>query len=152
MSMFLDPYGMQVNWKTIKAIAKTEAIDLWYLFPLGIGVNRLLQKDIERMPSSWEAKLDDILGTNDWKEAFYSEIQEATLFGNETNTVKDTDFNKISEFIIERLKSIFAEVAENPLLLRNSKNNPLYLLCFASGNPRGAKTAVKIVNDILKRK
>ncbi|NQT60094.1 MAG: three-Cys-motif partner protein TcmP [Bacteroidetes bacterium] len=150
--MFLDPYGMQVNWKTIKAIANTEAIDLWYLFPLGIGVNRLLQKDIDRMPLSWETKLDDILGTNEWKDSFYSEIQEATLFGNETNTVKDTDFNKISEFIIEKLKSIFAGVAENPLLLRNSKNNPLYLLCFASGNPRGAKTAVKIAQNILKRK
>jgi hypothetical protein len=34
-------------------------------------------------------------------------------------------------------------------LLRNSRNNPLYLLCFASGNPRGAKTAVKIAQDIL---
>jgi len=45
----------------------------------------------------------------------------------------------------------FAGVAENPLLLRNSKNNPLYLLCFASGNPRGAKTAIKIAQDILKR-
>jgi len=43
--LFLDPYGMQVNWETIKAIANTEAIDLWYLFPFGIGVNRLLKKD-----------------------------------------------------------------------------------------------------------
>jgi three-Cys-motif partner protein len=33
--MFLDPYGMQVEWKTIEAIAKTKAIDLWVLFPLG---------------------------------------------------------------------------------------------------------------------
>jgi len=42
-------------------------------------------------------------------------------------------------------------VAENLLLLRNSKNNPLYLLCFASGSSRGAKTAIKIAQDILKR-
>jgi len=65
--------------------------------------------------------------------------------------VKDTDFSKISKFVVKRLKSIFAGVDENPLLLRNSKNNPLYLLCFASGNPRGAKTAIKIAQDILKR-
>ncbi|GAI54351.1 unnamed protein product, partial [marine sediment metagenome] len=50
--LFLDPYGMQVNWETIKAIANTEAIDLWYLFPFGIGVNRLLQKDAGKMPLS----------------------------------------------------------------------------------------------------
>lgn len=149
--LFLDPYGMQVNWETIKAIANTKAIDLWYLFPLGIGVNRLLKKDAGKMPASWEIKLDSIFGTNEWKDAFYDEKQRSTLFGNETKIVKDTDFIKISKFIVERLKSIFAGVAENPLLLRNSKNNPLYLLCFASGNPRGAKTAIKIAQDILKR-
>lgn len=33
--VFLDPYGMQVEWKTIEAIAKTQAIDLWILFLLG---------------------------------------------------------------------------------------------------------------------
>jgi hypothetical protein len=42
--LFLDPYGMQVEWKTLEAIANTKAIDLWLLFPLGIGVNRLLKK------------------------------------------------------------------------------------------------------------
>jgi len=149
--LFLDPYGMQVNWETIKAIANTEAIDLWYLFPLGVGVNRLLKKDAGKIPSSWEAKLNNLLGTNEWKEAFYDETQETTLFGNENRIVKDTDFSKISKFVLKRLKSIFTGVAENPLLLRNSKNNPLYLLCFASGNPRGAKTAIKIAQDILKR-
>jgi len=149
--LFLDPYGMQVNWETIKAIANTEAIDLWYLFPLGVGVNRLLKKDAGKIPSSWETKLNNLLGTNEWKEAFYDETQETTLFGNENRIVKDTDFSKISKFVLKRLKSIFAGVAENPLLLRNSKNNPLYLLCFASGNPRGAKTAIKIAQDILKR-
>ncbi|MBC8179894.1 three-Cys-motif partner protein TcmP, partial [candidate division KSB1 bacterium] len=149
--LFLDPYGMQVNWETVKAIANTEAIDLWYLFPLGIGVNRLLKKDAGKIPASWEIKLDSILGTNEWKEAFYYETQATTFFGNETKIIKDADFNKISKFIVKRLKSIFASVAEKPLLLRNSRNNPLYLLCFASGNPRGAKTAKKIAQDILKR-
>jgi len=42
--LFLDPYGMQVEWQTIEAIAKTKAIDMWLLFPLGIGVNRLLTR------------------------------------------------------------------------------------------------------------
>jgi hypothetical protein len=29
-------------------------------------------------------------------------------------------------------------------------NNPLYLLCFAAGNDKGAPIAVKIANHILK--
>jgi len=40
--VFLDPDGMQVEWRTIKVIADTKAIDLWWLVPLGIGMNRLL--------------------------------------------------------------------------------------------------------------
>ncbi len=40
--VFLDPYGMQVEWSTVQALAATQAVDLWYLFPLGVGVARLL--------------------------------------------------------------------------------------------------------------
>jgi three-Cys-motif partner protein len=43
--VFLDPYGMQVEWDTLTILAATEAIDLWYLFPLGIGAARLLVRD-----------------------------------------------------------------------------------------------------------
>jgi three-Cys-motif partner protein len=32
--MFLDPYGMDVEWATLEAIADTEAIDVWFLFSL----------------------------------------------------------------------------------------------------------------------
>ena len=60
--LFLDPYGMQVEWRTIEAIAKTEAIDLWLLFPLAIGVNRLLTKSGE-IPESWRRRLNLLLGT-----------------------------------------------------------------------------------------
>lgn len=60
--LFLDPYGMQVEWKTIEAVAKTKAIDLWVLFPLGIGVNRLLTKSGD-IPASWRQRLDLLLGT-----------------------------------------------------------------------------------------
>ncbi len=71
------------------------------------------------------------------------------MFGEEKNVIKDADFTKIIDFFVGRLKTIFAGVAENPKLLRNSKNNPIYLLCFASGNPKGARTAIKIAQDIL---
>lgn len=33
--VFLDPYGMAVEWRTVEAIAQTQAADLWILFPLG---------------------------------------------------------------------------------------------------------------------
>ena len=42
--VFLDPYGMQVDWETLKALGATSGVDLWLLFPLGVGVMRLLTK------------------------------------------------------------------------------------------------------------
>lgn len=36
--VFLDPFGSQVDFNTIKLIASTEAIDLWYLFPSFLSV------------------------------------------------------------------------------------------------------------------
>src|SRR5205823_1937476 len=32
--VFLDPYGMQVEWQTIRRLGETKAVDLWFLFPL----------------------------------------------------------------------------------------------------------------------
>ena len=43
----------------------------------------------------------------------------------------------------------FAGVAPNPLPLTNSRGNPLYLLCFACGNPKGCKPALDIATYIL---
>lgn len=146
--VFLDPYGMEVEWSTIEAIAKTQAIDLWLLFPLGVAVNRLLTRS-SVPPEPWARRLDRMFGTTEWRTAFYSERVEATLMGPMMVTTKEADFRKIGEYFRIRLKSIFAGVAENPLPLRNSRGVPLYLLCFAAGNPKGAKTAVKIAQCIL---
>jgi three-Cys-motif partner protein len=147
--LFLDPFGMQVTWETMKAIAKTKAVDLWILFPLGIGVNRLLRRDA-KISQPWQRRLDDFFGTPDWRDAFYQTKTELSLFGAEPKTEKTADFDAIARFFVERLDRIFAGVAKNPLVLHNSANTPLYLLCFAASNERGAKTAVKIAQDILK--
>jgi three-Cys-motif partner protein len=148
--VFLDPYGMQVDWNTIQTIAATKAIDLWLLVPLGIGVNRLLTKD--RKPSiEWSKTLTRFLGTEEWND-FYEEKRELTLFGDEIVTeCKNADFDKIGKFINKRLKLVFEDVAQEPLQLCNSRNNPIYLFCFAAGNKKGAPTAVRIAGDIIRK-
>lgn len=148
--LFLDPYGMQVTWDTIEAIAHTRAIDLWILFPLGIGVNRMTPRD-GIIDDAWRRKLDKIFGATDWYEAFYQTKVTQGLFGEESSTEKIGDFDAISLYFVKRLRTIFSGVADNPRPLFNSRNNPLYLLCFASGNPRGARTAIKIAQDILRK-
>jgi len=149
--VFLDPYGMQVDWSLIESIAKTKAIDLWWLFPLGMAVNRLLTRD-KMPPEEWATALTKTFGTDDWKREFYSQTTVQTLFGIEDQLCKRAEFDIIGKFIIDRLKTVFTAVADEPLQLCNSRNNPIYLLCFAAGNPTGASTAVKIAKYILERR
>lgn len=148
--VFLDPYGMQVDWNLIETIAKTKKIDLWLLFPLGVAVSRLLTKE-QSPPEKWAQALTRIFGTEDWKNAFYKKEREQSLFGEEENQVREADFQAIGQFMVDRLKSVFTMVADNPLALINSRNVPLYLLCFATGNPKGAPTAIKIAKYILEK-
>jgi three-Cys-motif partner protein len=119
--LFLDPYGMQVEWKTIEAIASTHAIDLWLLFPLGIGVNRLLTRSGE-IPESWRKRLDLLLGTSDWYDDFYRRETMPTLFGDEAEHLVKATTETIGRYFNNRLKGIFSGVADNPGVLRNSAN------------------------------
>ncbi len=146
--LFLDPYGMQVEWQTIEAIAKTNAIDLWLLFPLGMGVNRLLTRSGE-IPAGWRARLDTLLGTKDWYDEFYKVDHAEDLFGNDEERVVKATNETIARYFNRRLQSVFPGVAE-PGVLWNSSNNPLYLLCFAAANEKGARIALKIANHLLK--
>lgn len=149
--LFLDPYGMQVEWKTIEAIASTKAIDLWLLFPYSVGVNRLLTKSGE-IPEAWQKRLDLFLGTKDWRERLYRQESQRGLFGDDEDRVVKAKLDAIGAYFNERLASVFAGVAQQPGVLRNSSNSPLYLLCFAVGNDKGKakEIALRIANHLLK--
>lgn len=148
--VFLDPFGMQVSWDTVEAIARTHAIDLWLLVPLGIAVNRLLPRK-SPPPDSWARSLDRFFGTNAWREAFYRPSPQPSLFDADPGEVRAADYDAVGAFFLERLRTIFPAVANNPLPLMNSRQDrPLYLLCFATGNPN-APSAIKIAQHILRR-
>ena len=63
--LFLDPFGMDVTWNTLKAVAKTEAIDLWYLFPME-GFYRQAARKLAKVDPKKSAAMDRVLGTHEW--------------------------------------------------------------------------------------
>ena len=149
--IFLDPYGMQVKWKTLEAIASTQAIDLWILFPLGVAVNRLLRKD-GNVSKNAQIILDELFGSHDWFDEFFKPNDNPSLFDLEPGLTKVANFDSIADYFNFRLSTIFAGVAESPRKLYNSRNNPLYLLCFAMGNPspKAKELGLRFANHILK--
>ena len=146
--LFLDPYGMNVEWKTIAAVAATKAIDMWLLFPLGIGVNRLLTRSGD-IPPPWKDRITLLLGDDDWYNEFYRIAPTRTLFGQEER-IEKAKMDVIGRRFNDRLRQVFAGVAAEPGVLRNSSNSPLYLLCFAVGNENGKKIALRIAEHLLK--
>jgi three-Cys-motif partner protein len=142
--VFLDPFGMQVRWKTLKVMAATRAVDVWILFPI-FGVNRMLVRH-GRPRKSWSTKLDEVFGTPEWEAEFYS-VTKSTLIEGVELTEKTADLGKIADFFVTRLRSIFAAVSEPRVL--HSNRGPLFLLVFAASNVAKAPLAMKIAQHIL---
>lgn len=147
--VFVDPYGMTVNWSSIEAL-RGLGIDLWILVPTGVGVNRLLIKNNQNIPEAWLIKLEKFLGLSreEILAHFYSTKTVTTLFGDETSINKEERaIIKIGELYSQRLSTVFKSVSES-FVMRNSNNSIMYHFMMATNN----KTALKLANDVIKPK
>ena len=147
---FIDPFATEVKWQTIEKIAETRAIDLWLLFP-AMAVTRMLTID-GQIPQQWQEKLTECFGTAEWKQVFYEKEPQLDLFEEESTITKVSDsLEFLRRFVNDRLESVFPGVSEKNLVLKNSKNSPLFLLCFACSNPspKAVGLSLKLADYII---
>jgi len=145
--VLLDPFGMQINWSSIELLAGTRT-DLWILIPTGTIINRLLDRKANLILSD---KLESFFGLSieDIKSYFYKTKTQQTLFGEMKIIQKiEEPIQKIAAFYIERLKTIFKEVTDDPLIMKNSHNVPIYHFAFASNNIAATKIAGQIIKTL----
>lgn len=149
--VFLDPFGSQVDWATVEAIAATEALDLWYLFPAGLSVFRQIGKDGTVDPTH-EPSLTRILGTEDWKTAFLKPSDQQSLFDEPVGTEKVVTPESAADFMIERLKSVFKGGVMEEKIPLGRHAYPSYYLLFALGNssPKAKALANRLSKAALK--
>lgn len=141
--VFLDPYGMNVEWKTLQMLAATRAVDVWYLFPLE-GVTRQLAHKLDRIDGNKQLKLDQIFGTDAWRVELYETHVERDLFEMQTtHSGRAVDKKQIEQYAINRLKTIFSYVSPPMPLVNNSERQLFSLLCLA--NP-ATEAAEKLIN------
>ena len=145
---FLDPFATQLSWSTVQAIARTEKIDCWILFPL-MAVARMMPKDKEPDEALAE-ELDRIFGGREYWQQSYRDSLQLPLFENDQRRQRTEGSEQIADSYRDRLRTVFHSVAPTRCTLKNSKGAPLFELFFAVSNPNGAGTAMRIANHILK--
>jgi len=145
--LFLDPFGMSINWGVIEQASKTKTIEIILNMPI-MAINRacllnnpgkLTQKHIKRMNDFW--------GNTDWQNKIYQDV--ATLFGTAKVKNRNLDTQGLINYFVQRLKSVFTEVSL-PLVMRNSKNAPLYCLIYA-GHQKVAKGIIESIFSRFKK-
>lgn len=149
--VFVDPFGMQVNWHTIEGLAATKAVDLWLLYPVS-AINRLLSRSGVRF-DSWRARLDRVFGGPAWFNAFYKKTPAQSLFPSveDARYEKSIDIDGLTAYMVGKLETVFAQVVKKPLVLLARNQTPLFALCFAAANPKGAPIACRIAKHILEQ-
>ena len=139
--VFLDPFGMQVPWSTIEALANTKAIEVLINFPLGMAIQRLMTRSGE-IPAGWQISLDTFFGSPDWRELAYE--KETGLFELGVRKVSDSG-TRILGWYRSRLRAAFGHVS-TARLITNTRGNPLYYLIWAGPNSTGLKGAQHILS------
>lgn len=146
--LFLDPYGFR-SMADDRSDRVNEGDRPMVLWPLAMGVNRMLTKSGD-IPPSWRQSLDRLLGRTDWYDAFYR-VEVYRPVWNRSRARREGHRRDDCRYLNDRLRTVFPTVADNPRVLRNSRGKPLYLLCFATGaNEKGARVALRIASHILK--
>lgn len=145
--IFLDPFGLDVAWATLEAVAKTHALDLWYLFSLS-GLYRNAPIRIDDLAPEKRTAVARALGDEKWVQRFYTEesSHQTSLFADaRSSIVRTLSVDDMEKLVGERLREIFPYVAR-PRRLRGRTNAPLFSLFFAVSNPN--RSAIRLASTI----
>jgi three-Cys-motif partner protein len=149
-AMFLDPYGMTVDWETLEAIAATRAIDVWYLFSLS-GLYRQAARSASAIDAKKRAAITRVLGTDAWEQELYAPRKQHLLFDEPAELQRSADLSTLEAYVRARLKTIFPAVLP-PLALPIHTRPQRFSLFFAIANPNRSAIglATRIADYILK--
>ncbi len=146
--VFLDPFGMQIEWKSIAALEGTRC-DIWLLLPTAVVINRLLDrkgklKNIKRLERFFGLTAEQV------RDYFYRSTGQTSLFPDEPDDVRKVldPITRIAQLYVSQLKHVWRYVTETPLRLDNRRGAPLFHFVFASNN----RTALKIAAHIIQKR
>ncbi len=134
---FLDPYGLQLHWATICALASHRRgwkIELLILYPYDMAVSRLFSL-AERTPAI-SLKLTSFYGDESWK----TQLDESVEADEDTEQRRQ----RFVKFYTSNLRSLGYEFVDVYGPLYSYRRRPLYHVIFAGDHPAGQR----IMHDV----
>ncbi len=135
---FLDPAGIDLQWETVKVLAKPYAMDLIIYYPQQ-GLVRNMPKQYQ---SSNTNKIDLFFGSTEWRKIF--EKWRDKEIGLHRRLMDHYKSNLQQLGYKEVLRD--DETGDEPLIRNAQRNAPLYRLLFASKHPLGNDFWHKVVS------
>jgi three-Cys-motif partner protein len=158
-AVFLDPYALQVDWATLELLAKTECVDVWYLFPLH-DVTRQLAKKLSGVGPK-DKKLDQVLGTA-WRDLYKLPPPACDTFQKSMFHEMIPDYAEeekrnatkaqIESWFQQRLGTLFSYVSEPLPLFTNVKQQKFSLFLAVANRSKPATDLAKKFHRYVMKK
>lgn len=149
--VFLDPFGLQIKYDTLEALAETRAVDLWYLVPVHAMSRQVSGGGV--VLDDGGKSVDEALGTIAWRSVATVVVEPPKdLFGDAvTSVTKVANAGWFEQVAKERLAAAFGGRVLDATLPLGKGGLHEYSLMFAWANPsEPARLAAKLAAAVLK--
>jgi three-Cys-motif partner protein len=147
--VFLDPFGLQINYETLQMLGKTQAVDVWYLVPV-FAMYRQVSGD-GQINADGGPRVDAALGTDKWRKVAVVEEQSTDLFNQpQFQSKRAVDIKWFELVAKERISQAFGGRVLDEMLPLGRNGIQEFSLMFAWANPsERAKLAAKLAKAVL---
>lgn len=148
--VFLDPFGLQIKYTTLKMLGATKAVDVWYLVPV-FAMYRQVSGDGAVHPDGGK-RVDAALGTSEWRNVVARpEEQAGNLFDQPSlRSKRAVDVAWFERVARERIATAFGGRVLSEALPLGRNGVQEFSLMFAWANPsEKAALAAKLAKAVL---
>lgn len=148
--VFLDPFGLQIDYETLKMLGRTQAVDVWYLVPV-FAMYRQISGD-GQINEDGGPRVDAALGTTAWRNVAVVEEEGPTDLFNQRQfrSKRAVDIEWFEKVAKERIGAAFGGQILNETLPLGRNGIQEFSLMFAWANPsERAKLAAKLAKAVL---
>ena len=127
--VFLDPFATEVTWSTVEAIAHTQKIDCWILFPIS-KVTRMMPRE-NRPDENDTNELNRVFGETSWQDNYQkADQQPLPLPDYETREIRPQGSDYIAEKYMNNLTKNILESCPNTTHFKKFHERPSIRIIF----------------------